>query len=291
MAAEHASGAEPNIGETIIHHISNGEAIIPIRIPIGSYTLDLSVTKAVLMLWIVAAIVVVLYTWLARRLKAAEDGAPKGTFTTMLEFFVSAIREQIVLPFIGPKYTPRFLPLILTFFTFILMSNLLGLTPIVDVIGHVGEALHIESLGKLAHGSSTATGNFNVTAGLALITFFSIIYAGSVRTVPCSIGRTSSLTGLNPFIYVILIPIEVIGMFVKPFALTMRLAANMTAGHAAILAIMSFIFVFQQAAMGIVSVPLMTGLLLLEIIVCFVQAYVFTLLSALFIGMAIHVHH
>src|SRR5262245_11486702 len=118
-AAEHVASDE-NIGEAIIHHISNGDALIPIRIPIGSYTLDLSVTKAVVMLWVVAAIVFVLFTWLARRMKKADDGAPKGTFTTMLEFFVSAIREQIVLPFIGPKYTPRFLPLILTFFTFIL---------------------------------------------------------------------------------------------------------------------------------------------------------------------------
>jgi F-type H+-transporting ATPase subunit a len=290
MAAEHGSGEE-NIGEVIIHHVSNGDAIIPIHVPIGSYTLDLSITKAVLMLWIVSAIVIVMFTWLAGRLKKTEDGAPKGTFTTMLEFFVSAIREQIVLPFIGAKHAPRFLPLILTFFMFILMSNLLGLTPIIDIIGHVGAALHIPGLEKLAHGSSTATGNFNVTAGLALVTFFSIIYAGSVAHGFVTHWKNLVPHGLNPFIYVILIPIEVIGMFVKPFALTMRLAANMTAGHAAILAIMSFIFVFHSAWMGAVSVPLMTGLMLLEIIVCFVQAYVFTLLSALFIGMAIHVHH
>src|SRR5262245_8968552 len=122
-AAEHAAGDE-SIGDVIIHHISNGEAIVPIKIPLGSYTLDLSITKAVLMLWIVAVVVILLFWWLASRLKKAEDGAPKGTFTTMLEFFVSAIREQIVIPFIGPKYASKFLPLILTFFTFILMSNL-----------------------------------------------------------------------------------------------------------------------------------------------------------------------
>src|SRR5262245_27588274 len=175
QAAEHAAGNE-NIGEVIIHHISNGEAIVPIRIPIGSYTLDLSITKAVLLLWIVAAVVFVLFTWLARRLKKSEDGAPKGTFTTMFEFFVSAIREQIVLPFIGAEYSPTFLPLILTFFTFILMSNLLGLTPIVDVIGALGAKFHIPGVEKLAHGSSTETGNFNVTAGLALVTFLLVLY-------------------------------------------------------------------------------------------------------------------
>src|SRR5262245_46474644 len=121
QAAEHVA-ADDNIGDVIIHHVSNGDAIIPIHIPIGSHTLDLSVTKAVVMLWIGGAIVLGMFTWLAGRLRKAEDGGPKGTVTTMLEFFVSAIREQIVLPFIGPKYAPRFLPLILTFFTFILMS-------------------------------------------------------------------------------------------------------------------------------------------------------------------------
>jgi len=290
QAAEHAAGNE-RIGEVIIHHISNGEVIVPIRIPIGSYTLDLSITKAVLLLWIVAAVVFVLFTWLAQRLKKSEDGAPKGTLTTMLEFFVSAIREQVVLPFIGAKYTPTFLPLILTFFVFILMANLLGLTPIVDAIGALGAQFHIPGVEKLAHGSSTATGNFNVTAGLALVTFFAIIYAGSVAHGFVTHWVNLVPHGLPWWVYIILIPVELMGMFVKPFALTMRLAANMTAGHAAILAIMSFIFVFQTWLMGFVSVPLMTGLMLLEIIVCFVQAYVFTLLSALFIGMAIHVHH
>jgi F-type H+-transporting ATPase subunit a len=106
--------------------------------------------------------------------------------------------------------------------------------------------------------------------------------------------------GLNPLIYVILIPIEVIGMFVRPFALTMRLAANMTGGHIAILAILSFVFLFAEmfgravAGIGVglaVSVPLAVGISALEIIVVLVQAYVFTLLTAVFIGMAIHAHH
>ena len=106
--------------------------------------------------------------------------------------------------------------------------------------------------------------------------------------------------GLNPLIYVILIPIEIMGMFVRPFALTMRLAANMTGGHIAILAILSFVFLFTEmfgravAGIGVglaVSVPLAVGISALEILVVLIQAYVFTLLSAVFIGMAIHVHH
>ena len=267
MAAETEA---TDIGEVILHHVSDGEALIPIRIPIGSHVLDLSITKHVIMLWIAALCVFLLYSWLARRLRAAEHGEPKGTFATMLEFFVSFIREQVVLPFIGPKYAAMFLPLILTFFTFILTNNLLGLVP----------------------GSATATGNFNVTAGLATITFGAIIFAGTVAHG--FIGHWKNLVphGLPFFVYILLIPIEIISMFVKPFALTMRLAANMTAGHIAILSIMSFVFVFKSAIIGfVVSTPLMTGLMLLEIIVCLVQAYVFTLLSSLFIGMAIHVHY
>ena len=106
--------------------------------------------------------------------------------------------------------------------------------------------------------------------------------------------------GLNPAIYILLIPIEIIGMFVRPFALTMRLAANMTGGHIAILAILSFVFLFTEmfnshiAGIGVgflVSMPLAVGISALEIIVVLVQAYVFTLLTAVFIGMAIHVHH
>ena len=106
--------------------------------------------------------------------------------------------------------------------------------------------------------------------------------------------------GLAWPIYILLIPIEIMGMFVRPFALTMRLAANMTGGHIAILAILSFVFIFTEmfgravAGVGVgmvVSVPLAVGISALEIIVVLVQAYVFTLLTAVFIGMAIHVHH
>jgi len=281
MAAQ-ATGETADLGEVIVHHISNGEVLVPLRI--GG--LDLSITKHVVVLWIVALLVIGLFTWLGRRLKNAEDGAPKGRMATMLEFFVSFIREQMVLPFIGQKYAATFTPLILTFFTFILMSNLLGLTPLLLLLSFV-PGLH-----GLREGSSTPTGNFNVTAALAVITFFSIIYAGSVAHGFFGHWKNLVPRGMHWSLYFILIPIELISMFVKPFALTMRLAANMTAGHAAIMAIMSLIFVFKSVLIGLfVSTPLAIGLSLLEIIVCFVQAYVFSLLSAIFIGMAIHVHH
>src|SRR6202011_5335484 len=141
----------------------------------------------------------------------------------------------------------------------------------------------------LLRGGTTATANFNVTAALATITFGAIIIAGSKAHGAVKHWKNLVPHGLAWPIYILLIPIEVMGMFVRPFALTMRLAANMTGGHIAILAILSFVFLFAEMfhralagiAVGLaVSVPLATGISALEIIVVLVQAYVFTLLSA-----------
>jgi F-type H+-transporting ATPase subunit a len=153
---------------------------------------------------------------------------------------------------------------------------------------------------QVLHGGTTATANFNVTAALATITFGAIILAGSKAHGFVQHWKNLVPHGLAWPIYILLIPIELMGMFVRPFALTMRLAANMTGGHIAILAILSFVFLFtdmfQTALAGIgvglaVSIPLAVGISALEIIVVLVQAYVFTLLTAVFIGMAIHAHH
>jgi F-type H+-transporting ATPase subunit a len=148
------------------------------------------------------------------------------------------------------------------------------------------------------HGGVTATGNFNVTAALATITFFAIIAAGVRAHGFMQHWKNMVPHGLPLPVTLFLIPIEVMGMFVRPFALTMRLAANMTGGHIAILSILSFVFIFTDlfgpgAGMGIGVFSLILAVLIsgLEIIVVLVQAYVFTLLSAVFIGMAIHSHH
>jgi F-type H+-transporting ATPase subunit a len=155
-------------------------------------------------------------------------------------------------------------------------------------------------LKHVIHGGTTATANFNVTAALATITFGAIIIAGSKAHGALQHWKNLAPHGLAWPIYLLLVPIEIMGMFVRPFALTMRLAANMTGGHIAILAILSFVFLFAEmfgraiAGVGVglvVSVPLAVGISALEIIVVLVQAYVFTLLTAVFIGMAIHVHH
>jgi F-type H+-transporting ATPase subunit a len=294
-----------NAGETIIEHVSNSShdpEHVLFQLP-RIAGIDFSVTKHVFMLWLVAAFVFVVVTITVRKYLSQERLIPSG-FMNALEAVVEFVRDDIARPNVGSKWVMTWTPLILTFFFFILSANAIGLIPVFDSLAVLDRlVLHSRPesfLSKLLHGGTTATANFNVTAALATITFLAIIIAGAKAHGFVKHWKNIVPHGLNPLIYVILIPIEVIGMFVRPFALTMRLAANMTGGHIAILAILSFVFLFTEmfgraiAGIGvgmIVSVPLAVGISALEIIVVLVQAYVFTLLSAVFIGMAIHVHH
>lgn len=290
-------------GELIIGHVANSPIDHPlIHLP-PVFGIDLSVTKHVFMLWVVAALLFLVVTSLVRRYLKGGGLVPSGAMNA-LEAIVEFIRDSIARPNVGSRWLTVWTPMLATLFLFILSANVIGLIPIFEVLGLLDHyVLHLADdsfLKGLLHGGATSTGNFNVTAGLATVTFFAIIVAGTrahgfvkhwVNLVP---------HGLPKPIYVLLIPIEILGMFVRPFALTMRLAANMTGGHIAILAIMSFVFIFTQmlesatAGIGIgllFSVPVSVGVTGLEIIVVLVQAYVFTLLSAVFIGMAINVHH
>jgi F-type H+-transporting ATPase subunit a len=254
------------------------------------------------MLWLVAATLFAVVTWVVRRYLKQDRLIPSG-FMNGLEAVVEFVRDEIVQPNVGRKWVGTWAPLMLTLFFFILGANLMGLVPVFDVLGlldhfvlHTGEHSLVK---QLLHGGTTATANFNVTAALATITFGAIVIAGSKAHGFVKHWMNLVPHGLAWPIYILLIPIEIMGMFVRPFALTMRLAANMTGGHIAILAILSFVFLFTEmagAAVGIgvgaiASVPLAVSISGLEIIVVLVQAYVFTLLTAVFIGMAIHVHH
>jgi F-type H+-transporting ATPase subunit a len=247
-----------NPGETIIEHVSNS----PIDHPLIHFPtilgIDFSVTKHVLMVWVVAAIVFVVVTVTVRRYLRQDRHIPSG-FMNALEFIVLYLRDNIVEPNVGKKWVNTYAPLLLTFFLFILTANLIGIIPIFDVLSLINHTV--------IHAPEES--------------FFALVPHAPV------------------WLYPLLIPLEIIGMLVRPFALTMRLAANMTGGHVAILAILSFVFIFfelfgQAAALGvgvILSLPVGVGLSGLELIVILVQAYVFTLLSAVFIGMAIHAHH
>ena len=306
-AADAGHGAEEgfNAGEVIIEHVSNSALDHPIVHLPHIAGIDFSVTKHVMMLWLVAAFLFLVVTMTTRRYLSQDRPIPSG-FMNALEWLVQSIRDAIVLPNVGAKRVNTWTPLVVTLFLFILVCNAVGLIPIFEVLGLIdrfviGNTESADSLiNSVLHGGTTATANYNVTAALATITFFAIIVAGTMAHGFVAHWKNLVPSGLAWPIYILLIPIEVMGLFVKPFALTMRLAANMTGGHIAILSILSLVFIFNQvfnsAALGMgvgftVALPLAVGISALEIIVVMVQAYVFTLLTSVFIGMAINVHH
>ena len=167
-----------------------------------------------------------------------------------LEAVVEFIRDSIVQPNVGTKWVRTWTPLLLTLFLFILAGEPRRADSLFDgfaLFNHTVLHLPADSfLSQVTHGGTTATGNFNVTAALATITFFAIIIAGVRAHGFVKHWMNMVPTGLPWPIYFLLIPIEIMGMFVRPFALTMRLAANMTGGHIAILAILSFVFIFTE---------------------------------------------
>src|SRR3954451_18715089 len=178
-AAQHAADAAPvpfNAGETIIGHVSNSSHEHPLLHLPTVMGIDLSVTKHVFMLWVVAAGLFVGVTWLVRRYirQDAERLVPSGPMNA-LEAVVEFVRDSIALPNVGKKWVRTWTPLLLTLFLFILGANVIGLIPIFDVIGLAQHSLlHLPEesfLVRLIHGGATATGNFNVTAALASVTF------------------------------------------------------------------------------------------------------------------------
>ena len=300
--AEQSGHAAPHAKETvdIIGHVANGPHPLFHLPPV--FGIDFSVSKHVFMLWVVAAAIFLIVTTIVRRSVRRGTIVPSGGLN-VLEALVLFVRDTVVEPNVGGKWVKTWTPLLLTMFVFILGANVIGLIPIFDVIALVDHTVIHSApdsfLQRLIHGGATATGNFNMTAGLATVSFVAIITAGSRAHGFVQHWKNLAPPGMALPLYVLLVPLEIIGMLVRPFALTMRLAANMTGGHIALLAIMSFVFVFTEmlgsiGGIGVglfFSVPLGVGISALEIIVVLVQAYVFTLLSAVFIGMAIHAHH
>ena len=306
-AAEAAHGASEGFdaGTTIIGHVANSPIDHPlIHLP-PVFGIDMSITKHVFMLWVTAAFLLIVTTVAVRRYVRRGTMVPSGPVMGLFEYVAVRIRDEIVAPNVGKKWVDAYAPLIIMFFLFIVTANAIGMLPIFDALALMNHTvLHLPEesfLVQLTHGGTTPTGNFNVTAALATISFFAIMIAG-VRSHGF-FGHWKNLVphGTHPALWLLLIPIEVLGMFVRPFALTMRLAANMTGGHIAVLAVLSMIFIMAEtarsAAVGlgmalIAAVPLAVGISLLEaVVVVPVQAFVFTLLTAVFVGMAIHAHH
>lgn len=238
----------------------------------GTILVDFSITRHLVFALIGALLVTFIFVSLARRYErgTGRETAPQGTFQNLFELLVVFVRDEIAKPNLGDKYR-KFLPYLLTAFFFILTCNLLGLVPF----------------------GATATSNLMVTAVLAIFTFVATQVFASKDHWMHVFWPPGVPTPIKP----ILIPVEFLGLFTKPFALAIRLFANMTAGHLVILSLIGLIFSFtntfgEGVGWGVtpVSVGFALFIYLLEILVAFIQAYIFTMLSALFIGMAIAEH-
>jgi F-type H+-transporting ATPase subunit a len=283
-------GGEINIGEIVLHHTADAYSIdfYPLGklewhkwpdIHIGNFAINLTPTKHVVFL-VIAAVLVFLVMKLAGMALArqrAGEKAPRG-FAAAMEGLVLFVRDEIAIANIGHDGA-KFAPLIMTLFFFILFANLLGLLP----------------------WGASPTGNIAVTGALALLVFLTIEIGGFLKLGPRGYMRTifpkvPGLGGTGGVVMsVAMAPIEIIGKLVKPFALAVRLFGNMTAGHFVILSLFGIVFLFGNLGVwsyGIagVTVLLVVGIMLLELFVAFLQAYVFALLSAVFIGLMQHEH-
>jgi F-type H+-transporting ATPase subunit a len=227
--------------------------------------LDLSLTKHSAMLVLATVVLVGLFLLAGLGQKGL---VPRGGLANFLEMMVIFVRNEIAIPNIGKEQGPRYVPYLLSVFFFILVINLLGLLPWM----------------------SSATGNVAVTGALAGMTFL-LTQAASIRSAGLW-GYLKHLTGGVPvFLWVIMIPVELLGLFTKPFALTLRLFANMLAGHIVLFCLIGLIFFIGHIAVAAVAVPLGMAIYFLELFVAFLQAYIFTMLSSLFIGMGVAMGH
>ena len=237
-------------------------------IHIGSLTIDLSPTKHVVMLLVAATLCLVTLLLAARAHKRQHvtGGSSKG-FANGIEALVLYIRQEVVLPNVG-HHGEKYAPFILSLFFFILFANLLGLIPY----------------------GSTATGNISVTATLAIVTFFMVELAG-IRTLGKGYIKTivywpsGQPFVMNALLTPLMTPIEIIGKFTKPFALAIRLFANMTAGHIVVLALIGLIFTFGSYVLAPLPLLMALAIMVLEVFIAFLQAYVFALLASVFIGL------
>lgn len=241
--------------------------------PIGDAPLDFSITKSVFGMLLIMVLMVVMFRGVAKRYTSGQGKAPRG-LQNALEPLIIFIRDEVAIPSIGAKKADKFMPFLLTVFFFIWMSNMLGLVPFL--------------------GGFNITGTMGVTLVLALFVFILVSVNGNKHYW----GHIFNPPGVPLGIKAILIPIEILGVFIKPSVLMIRLTANITAGHIAILAFVSLILIFTNMmgsamgyGVGVFSTAFMIFMFFLELLVAFLQAYVFTLLAALYFGDATQEAH
>ena len=271
-AADSVQISSGNDSGWILHHIMDSreldfEPFFTIHIPQFPtlFGLDITPTKHVLFMWLTALLLVILFYIVARSYK--KSLVPKG-IANVFEVMILFVRDEIVKPTIGEGYE-KFVPYLLTLFFFILFGNLLGLIPY----------------------SSTFTSNIAVTATLAIFSFFAIQISGIRQNGFFSYVKGLVPKGIPSWMLIIMIPVEILSLFTKPFALAIRLFANMIAGHIVILSMLGLIFFIGTYFVAPASVLFAIFIYLLEILVALIQAYIFTILTSLFIGMAVHQEH
>jgi len=283
-AQEHAPGTPSNQID-ITHHLANSHEVDvpfvgPVELPrfapvhLGGLTLDFSPTKHLVYMLLAATIVALVFLSSARSIARAQAaGRPPTGFAGAMEATALYIRQEVILPNVG-HHGEGYAPYLLTLFFFILVMDLLGLLP----------------------WGATATGNISVTAALAVISFIVIEVTGMRALGTAGYLKTifylpSGLPGgigggiLKVLLLAVMTPIELIGKLSKPFALAVRLFANMTSGHVLVLALIGLTFLFQSYSVGLAASTLATAVMLLELFVAFLQAFVFTLLTSVFIGL------
>jgi F-type H+-transporting ATPase subunit a len=252
----------------IIHHVMDsnyvdfgplGKLYLP---HIQVFGLDVSITRDIFMLWVAAGVLIIIGILAARGYK--KSFIPKG-ISNIFEILIEFVREEIVKPAIGKGYE-GYMPYMLTLFFFVLLCNLFGLIPMPNLV--------------------VATGNVMVTAALALISFVVIQYSGIKSHGFIGYFKSLVPSGIPVWILPIMVILETLGLFTKPFALCVRLFANMIAGHIVIFSLIGLIFIMHTIYVAPVSVGFTLFIELLELLVAFIQAYIFTMLTALFIGMA-----
>ena len=272
----------PDIGKAIFEHTSDSRVVeLPFglgewHLPTGwhLFGIDVSPTKHVVFMVVAAILVFVTVRIAGRQIERRhrEGKAPHG-FGAAIEAIVLFVRNDVAIANIGHG-GEKLAPYILTLFFFILYCNLFGLLP----------------------WGATATGNLAVTGTLALTAFVTVEVSGLVTLGPKGYLKTivfvpPGITGIGAVLMaLIMTPIEIIGKLVKPFALTLRLFANMTAGHFVILALLGLIFIFSSWLVAAATVAFVVFMMLLELLVAFLQAYIFALLTSVFIGMMRHAH-
>ena len=230
--------------------------------------LDFSMTKTVIAMLSAALICLFIFLSLARSYRKTGISHPKG-IQSFLEPIILFVRDDIAIPNLGLHKYEKYMPYLLSVFFFILINNLMGLIPFPPPFG------------------ANVTGNIAITLTLAVCTFLIIQFSGNK-----SYWRHIFATPGVPFwLLPVMIPVEIIGLFSKPFALMIRLFANILAGHIVVLSLICLIFIFDSLALAPVSIFFVIFMDCLELLVAFLQAYIFTLLSALFISLAVQESH